>query len=356
LLSSGGGDTPKKGFKKLERKPATELSEKQRGEKPAALKLKYGILPSLDKKASRTRLARRDEEESGGEAEVTAITSQTSVQVTNKIPISSTTVRGGIFGRGSNPVTNPRLPNKSLPRLAAGKKVDKLSKNKDQDSTDERSIRDQTENDTDVPEKLSLLLSTSTKTMAGFSEGKTKTNQDSVFCCPNLKGSGNSSLFAVFDGHGTLGHKVSSFLKLHIGDSIELRFDPQKTYDQQGYTSIMESACLDVNTKLSNNALINTLLSGSTGIVVLLHNDKIVCGNVGDSRAGVVCFSGPEDSGSLEMLSVDHTPNDPVERDRILNAGGKVMPCIGTRQCNQTLSDLRSGHLGSGISREKAQD
>jgi serine/threonine protein phosphatase PrpC len=290
------------------------------------------VLPSLDKKASRTRLGRRENEESGAEGEETAITSQTSVQVTSKIPLSSTTVRGGIFGRAGNPTSQPRLPNKSLPRLGAGKKIEKLAKNRDTDSTDERSVRDPTDTDADPQDQPAVLLSVSTKTMAGFSEGKTKTNQDSVFSCPSLKGAGNCSLFAVFDGHGTLGHKVSNFLKLHIGDAIELRFDPQKTYEEQDYASLLESACLDVNTKLVNNALINTLLSGSTGIVVLLHNDKIVCGNVGDSRAGLVCFSGPEDAGSLVMLSTDHTPNDPVERDRITNAGGKVMPCIGTRQ------------------------
>ena len=281
------------------------------------------MLPSLDKKASRTRLGRREHEQQAADGEESVATSQTSMQVTHKVPLT-TTVRGGVFGRG---VSNPRLPNKSLPRLAAGRKPDRPAKNRDQDSTEEPSLRDPPEADADKP---SILLSSSSKTMAGFSEGKTKTNQDSMFSCTALKGSSNSSLFAVFDGHGTLGHKVSGYLKLHIGDAVELRFDPQKSYEDQDYASILESACLEVNSKLVNNALINTLLSGSTGIVVLLHNDKIVCGNVGDSRAGLACFSGPEDPGSLLMLSNDHTPNDPAERDRVVNAGGKVTPCIGT--------------------------
>lgn len=54
------------------------------------------------------------------------------------------------------------------------------------------------------------------QTMAGFSEGKTKTNQDSVYLNAEILGSTNCSLFAVFDGHGTLGHKVSDFLKRHL--------------------------------------------------------------------------------------------------------------------------------------------
>ncbi len=288
-------------------------------------------MPSLDKKASKTRLGRRDADEAGLEAEETAVTSQTSVQVTSKVPLPSSTVRGGLFGRAGPAGPHARLPNKSLPRLGAGKKVDRPAKHKDQDSTDERSARDAPDLEAEA-ERPAGPLSVSLKSMAGFSEGKTKTNQDCVFSCPSLKGAPNSSLFAVFDGHGTLGHKVSNFLKLHLADALELRFDPQKAYEDQDYTAILEAACLDLNTKLVNNALINTLLSGSTGILVLLHNDKIVCGNVGDSRAGVVCFAGPEDPGSLVMLSTDHTPNDPAERDRIVNAGGKVMPCIGNRQ------------------------
>ena len=232
----------------MDKKPATELSDKQRGEKPNALKLKYGVLPSLDKKASRTRLGRREHEQQAADGEESVATSQTSMQVTHKVPLT-TTVRGGVFGRG---VSNPRLPNKSLPRLAAGRKPDRPAKNRDQDSTEEPSLRDPPEADADKP---SILLSSSSKTMAGFSEGKTKTNQDSMFSCTALKGSSNSSLFAVFDGHGTLGHKVSGYLKLHIGDAVELRFDPQKSYEDQDYASILESACLEVNSKLVNNAL-----------------------------------------------------------------------------------------------------
>jgi len=54
------------------------------------------------------------------------------------------------------------------------------------------------------------------QTMAGFSEGRTKTNQDSVYLNVEILSSHECSMFAVFDGHGTLGHKVSDFLKRHL--------------------------------------------------------------------------------------------------------------------------------------------
>lgn len=72
---------------------------------------------------------------------------------------------------------------------------------------------------------------------------------------------------------------------------------------------------------------INSIMSGSTGIVVLMHNDQLLCANVGDSRAGVVKLVSPDDPGELIMLSRDHTPKELDELERIIMAGGKVQPC-----------------------------
>lgn len=67
-------------------------------------------------------------------------------------------------------------------------------------------------------EKLSnmVLHGLCAKSQAGFSEGKTKTNQDAIFYNINLKASPNCGLFGVFDGHGLQGHKVSSFIKENL--------------------------------------------------------------------------------------------------------------------------------------------
>jgi hypothetical protein len=51
------------------------------------------------------------------------------------------------------------------------------------------------------------------QTHPGYSDGRTKTNQDSVFIQVDFDETDSCSAFAVFDGHGTLGHKVSEFLK-----------------------------------------------------------------------------------------------------------------------------------------------
>ena len=51
---------------------------------------------------------------------------------------------------------------------------------------------------------------------------------------------------------------------------------------------------------------------GSTGIVVLIYDQKIYCANAGDCRA-VMC-----ENGSVVPLSKDHKPDDPIEKERIV--------------------------------------
>lgn len=80
-------------------------------------------------------------------------------------------------------------------------------------------------------------------------------------------------------------------------------------------------------------------------MLVLLHNNSIVCANVGDSRAGIIAVprlgsskKSLDQSSSgidllntaeidLKMMSTDHTPEIESEKKRILQAGGVVMPC-----------------------------
>ena len=74
--------------------------------------------------------------------------------------------------------------------------------------------------------------------------------------------------------------------------------------------------------------MINTILlffsfqvgkdSGTTAVVALMKGDKLYVANAGDSRC-VLCRGGK----SLD-LSVDHKPEDDIERKRIENAGAKI--------------------------------
>lgn len=59
-------------------------------------------------------------------------------------------------------------------------------------------------------------------------------------------------------------------------------------------------------------------MAGSTAVVVLIKNNRLYCANAGDSRA-VACIN-----GEVEVLSLDHKPNNEAETKRIYEGGGWV--------------------------------
>lgn len=77
---------------------------------------------------------------------------------------------------------------------------------------------------------------------------------------------------------------------------------------------------------LKKHIYIDSKLSGSTGVMVMSHQKKLICANVGDSRAVLYRVV---DEMQLEFIpmSRDQKPSDPTERQRIIAHGGKVHPC-----------------------------
>uniref|UniRef100_A0A914P108 protein-serine/threonine phosphatase n=1 Tax=Panagrolaimus davidi TaxID=227884 RepID=A0A914P108_9BILA len=75
---------------------------------------------------------------------------------------------------------------------------------------------------------------------------------------------------------------------------------------------------LDLDEQMINDEGIKEEMSGTTAITVLIKNNVIYCGNVGDSRA-VSCIN-----GIAMPLSFDHKPGNELEQKRITEAGGWV--------------------------------
>jgi serine/threonine protein phosphatase PrpC len=63
----------------------------------------------------------------------------------------------------------------------------------------------------------------------------------------------------------------------------------------------------------------DTKLSGSTGVFIIHIEDKLLCYNIGDSRAIYI-----NSKYEAVQISKDHKPNLPDEQKRIVNAGGRV--------------------------------
>lgn len=93
---------------------------------------------------------------------------------------------------------------------------------------------------------------------------------------------------------------------------------------------------------LKKHIYIDSKLSGSTGVMVMSHQKKLICANVGDSRAVLYRVV---DESQLEFIpmSRDQKPSDPTERQRIIAHGGKVHPCrrrILLLQCRRASSSV----------------
>jgi serine/threonine protein phosphatase PrpC len=88
--------------------------------------------------------------------------------------------------------------------------------------------------------------------------------------------------------------------------------------------NIIEDVFIDTNCKLGNSDRIDTLFSGSTCVSLIYTPEKLICANVGDSRAVIgKCVNGEWISHNL---SRDHKPCDIDELARIKKRGGRVEP------------------------------
>ena len=148
-----------------------------------------------------------------------------------------------------------------------------------------------------------------------------KINQDRLWVADLA---GGYKFFGVADGHGMYGHLVSHMVREELGNILEsteeLHRDPK---------AALKSAHSQLSREIFNSK-IDSSFSGSTSVSVLLKDRTLFCANVGDSRAILGCVDGNARWVSVP-LSLDHKPDLPTERKRILDNGGRISECKNTR-------------------------
>ena len=186
-----------------------------------------------------------------------------------------------------------------------------------------------------VPEELKVnalptgrVKSVSSQSQAGKGEdGFTKVNQDSFLVLQNEYNLKDFNIFSVMDGHGVNGHLVSRFVtkyftsffkknkKMNSSNSSEDQiFYRLKKNDHDILKRVFRHAERD----LEKNGEIDANFSGTTCVMVFQVGEKILCANVGDSRAIIV-------KGDKAIpLSIDQKPDDPEESKRIKENGGEI--------------------------------
>lgn len=140
----------------------------------------------------------------------------------------------------------------------------------------------------------------------------------------------NISWFAVFDGHA--GSRVSFHCSNHLLDcisSVDDFRDSLKKEDVLSEDELMEKVkagilhgFLELDEKLRKIPEVanGEDKSGTTAVCVLITEKYAIFSNCGDSR-GVLS----SDGAKPVLVTQDHKPSNPPERERIQNAGGSVM-------------------------------
>ena len=158
-------------------------------------------------------------------------------------------------------------------------------------------------------------------------DGFTKVNQDSFLVLQNQYNFKDFNIFSVLDGHGINGHLVSRFItkyftsffknnkKMNSNENEDAVYYRLKKKDNE----IMKKAFRHAERDLEKNSEIDANFSGTTCVMVLQVGEKLLCANVGDSRAILV-----KDNNVIVPLSIDQKPDDPEEKKRIEESGGEI--------------------------------
>jgi len=122
------------------------------------------------------------------------------------------------------------------------------------------------------------------------------------------------ALYSIFDGHG--GSAVAQF----AGNKMTQIFQSQKSFKENKLSQLFIDTYLETDQAILKDPVLQNDHSGCTATSLLISKkqNKIVCGNSGDSRTVL------STSGNAKALSYDHKPTLISERSRIYAADGFV--------------------------------
>lgn len=120
-----------------------------------------------------------------------------------------------------------------------------------------------------------------------------------------------TAFFAVYDGHG--GANVAEYAGMHLHKFVVKQPEFKSNVEQA-----MKKAFLDLDDAMLSEESTVEHMAGSTAVVIVIKDNQLFCANAGDSRAVASI------NGQVEVLSLDHKPNNDIEYKRICEAGGWV--------------------------------
>ncbi|ESO92097.1 hypothetical protein LOTGIDRAFT_180731 [Lottia gigantea] len=153
---------------------------------------------------------------------------------------------------------------------------------------------------------------------ASSMQGWRITQEDAHNCLTDFDESSDTSLFAVYDGHG--GSEVAQYCALYLPKFIKNLSE----YEKGDLAECFKAAFLKFDATLVDEEVIKELKvlagddDGGDEDESLMRGKQLIVANAGDSR----CVLSRD--GQCVELSFDHKPEDEIEKNRIEKAGGKV--------------------------------
>ena len=156
-------------------------------------------------------------------------------------------------------------------------------------------------------------------------------NQDISFIEKNFAGEKDYLFLSVCDGHGAEGHEVSSFIKKVLPKDMSHNLHNRDLTSNDPRTKreihdIIKRTFLRANEKLVENDDINSTFSGSTCVSLIYTPNKLICPNIGDSRAVMGKYNKEKGEWISLDLSRDHKPTEKDEAKRIYENNGRIQP------------------------------
>ena len=166
-----------------------------------------------------------------------------------------------------------------------------------------------------------------------FCPGHDKINQDAYLAIERLNNKVDSFLFALLDGHGINGHHAAQFVKSQFPLNLEWA-NAKSNHEicannlivKEVSTTKIRMYVINAIDKTNQDLLlsnINTTLSGTTLLTVIISGEYFLCANVGDSRA-VIGSMTEHGYWTERAISNDHKPDSPNEYERIITCNGRI--------------------------------
>lgn len=150
-----------------------------------------------------------------------------------------------------------------------------------------------------------------------------KKNQDAVIMLEEP--TTNSLVLCTLDGHGEQGDHVAQWFREKL---------PKNMFGHPLWKTDMQVAVADAIAKVEKDLLkfykIDTEFSGTTLSMAIIRDNHLTGVNIGDSRVILARDDRTEDDVDKDKglaaveVTLDHKPDTPLEKDRIIAAGGRV--------------------------------